>query len=138
MWLDVSRSRRSAAACKPLSLAPAIPLADERGVAALAEGELMRYLAEAAWYPTALLPSQGAQSEPVDADSTRATLTAGVGRQSKCDSRHSVATGLAQPVGEAMVDAMAVQPARMGQASTTPMVSDVAVNCRWQRGAEGW
>ena len=77
MWLDVSRSRRSAAACKPLSLAPAIPLADERGVAALAEGELMRYLAEAAWYPTALLPSQGARWQALDERSARATLSDG-------------------------------------------------------------
>jgi hypothetical protein len=34
----------------------------------------MRFLAEAAWYPTALLPSQGVQWEAVDERSARATL----------------------------------------------------------------
>jgi hypothetical protein len=32
---------------------------DMRGTGEVAEGELMRFFAEAAWYPTALLPSQG-------------------------------------------------------------------------------
>ena len=43
----------------------------------LAQGELMRFLAEAAWYPTALLPSQGVQWEAVDASQARATLRDG-------------------------------------------------------------
>ncbi len=43
----------------------------------VARGELMRYMAEAAWYPTALLPSQGMQWEPIDARSARATLVDG-------------------------------------------------------------
>ena len=34
-------------------------LADLRGGADMAQGELMRSFAEAAWYPAALLPSQG-------------------------------------------------------------------------------
>lgn len=42
-----------------------------------ARGELMRYLAETAWYPTALLPSQGVQWTAVDANSAHATLTDG-------------------------------------------------------------
>jgi hypothetical protein len=33
-------------------------LVDMRGGSDLAEGELMRFFAEAAWYPTALLPTQ--------------------------------------------------------------------------------
>jgi hypothetical protein len=41
----------------------------------LDEGELMRYLAEAPWYPTALLPSQGVIWQPVDDTQARATLT---------------------------------------------------------------
>lgn len=36
-----------------------ISVADLRGTPEMAQGELMRYLAEAPWYPTALLPSQG-------------------------------------------------------------------------------
>lgn len=43
----------------------------------LAAGELMRYLAEAAWVPTALLPSQGVRWEPVHERSARATLADG-------------------------------------------------------------
>ena len=41
----------------------------------MARGELMRYFAEAAWYPTALLPSQGVRWEAVDDTSAHATLT---------------------------------------------------------------
>ncbi len=40
----------------------------------LAEGELVRFFAEATWYPTALLPSQGVRWEEVDSRSARATL----------------------------------------------------------------
>jgi hypothetical protein len=43
----------------------------------LARGELMRFFAEAAWYPTALLPSQGVRWEAVDDSSAHATLTDG-------------------------------------------------------------
>ncbi len=45
-----------------------------RGPREVAEGELMRFFAEAAWYPTALLPSQGVRWEAVDDSSARATL----------------------------------------------------------------
>lgn len=54
-----------------------IPLVDLRGAGDVAEGELMRFFAEAAWYPTALLPSQGVRWEALDARSARATLTDG-------------------------------------------------------------
>jgi len=54
-----------------------VPLADMRGGADIAQGELMRFLAEAAWYPTALLPGQGVRWEAVDADQARATLADG-------------------------------------------------------------
>lgn len=53
-----------------------LPLANLRGTAELARGELMRFLAEAAWYPTALLPGRGLQWSPHDATSARAELTA--------------------------------------------------------------
>ncbi|HSK99142.1 MAG TPA: DUF6544 family protein [Rubrobacteraceae bacterium] len=43
----------------------------------VAEGELMRFVAEAAWYPTRLLPSQGVRWEAVDDRSAYATLTEG-------------------------------------------------------------
>jgi hypothetical protein len=48
-----------------------------RGGGDVAEGELMRFFAEAAWYPTALLPSQGVRWEAADDRSAYATLTEG-------------------------------------------------------------
>jgi hypothetical protein len=59
------------------SLLGLVTLADLRGTPELAQGELMRFLAEAAWYPTALLPSQGVRWAPVSDSSARATLTDG-------------------------------------------------------------
>lgn len=41
------------------------------------QGELLRYFAEATWYPTALLPSQGVRWEAINDTSARATLTDG-------------------------------------------------------------
>lgn len=52
-------------------------VADLRGGGELARGELMRFFAEAAWYPTALLPSQGVRWTAVDELSANATLTDG-------------------------------------------------------------
>jgi hypothetical protein len=52
-----------------------VTLADMRDTGgAVAQGELMRFFAEAAWYPTALLPSQGVHWECVDDHSAKATL----------------------------------------------------------------
>jgi len=53
------------------------PLADLHGDGEIARGELMRYFVEMAWYPTALLPSQGVQWDAVDEHSAKATLTDG-------------------------------------------------------------
>jgi len=50
-----------------------VPVADVRG-RGIAAGELMRFLAEAAWYPTALLPSQGVRWQAIDERSALATL----------------------------------------------------------------
>jgi hypothetical protein len=52
-------------------------VADIKGAPDLAEGELMRFFAEAAWVPTALLPSQGVRWEAVDEQSARATMSDG-------------------------------------------------------------
>ncbi|MFN3594937.1 MAG: DUF6920 family protein [Thiobacillaceae bacterium] len=54
-----------------------IPLAQMRNRDEVARGELMRFLAEAAWYPTALLPGQGIRWEPMDDATARATLVDG-------------------------------------------------------------
>ncbi|WP_200779097.1 DUF6920 family protein [Desulfonauticus submarinus] len=59
------------------SLFGLIPLAKSQGTTKMAKGELMRFLAEAAWYPTALLPTQGVCWHAVDNYSAKATLTDG-------------------------------------------------------------
>ncbi|MBU2644364.1 hypothetical protein KKI24_06615 [bacterium] len=57
-----------------VSLMGLIPIVEMRGTPEMAQGELMRFFAEAAWYPTALLPSQGVQWQSVNDSSARATL----------------------------------------------------------------
>ena len=52
-------------------------VADIDGGDEIARGEFMRFFAEAAWYPTALLPSQGVRWQAVDERSANATLTDG-------------------------------------------------------------
>ena len=52
-------------------------LANTRDTPAVNEGELIRYFAEGAWYPTALLPSQGVSWEAVDDTSAKAKMTDG-------------------------------------------------------------
>ncbi len=59
------------------SLLGLFTVVDMRGTGDVAEGELMRFFAEAAWYPTALLPSQGVSWEAVDDRSAHATLQEG-------------------------------------------------------------
>ena len=54
-----------------------VSMVNLRGTGEVAKGELMRFFAEAAWYPTALLPSQGVLWDPVDDHSARATLKDG-------------------------------------------------------------
>jgi hypothetical protein len=58
-------------------LAALIPVVDQRGTPEMAAGALSRYLGEAAWLPTALLPSAGVTWTPVDDATARATLTDG-------------------------------------------------------------
>lgn len=53
------------------------PLIDVEGTTDIDAGSLQRYLAEAAWLPTALLPEQGVAWTPLDDTSARATITAG-------------------------------------------------------------
>lgn len=50
---------------------------DLRGTPEVAEGELMRFLAEATWYPTVLLPSQGIGWEEAGERSALGTLSDG-------------------------------------------------------------
>ncbi|MBG1257732.1 DUF6920 family protein [Nostoc commune] len=59
------------------SLLGLVTLANVRGTPEANQGELMRFFAEAAWYPTALLPSQGVRWDAIDDTSARGTLTDG-------------------------------------------------------------
>ena len=59
------------------SLLGLFSLVNLRGMPEVAQGELMRFFAEAAWYPTALLPSQDVHWEGVNDRSARATLKDG-------------------------------------------------------------
>ena len=52
-------------------------VADVHGGGEIARGELMRFFAEMAWYPTALLPSQGVRWEAVDDRSANASIVDG-------------------------------------------------------------
>jgi hypothetical protein len=54
-----------------------VKVADARGGAEIAKGELLRYLGEAVWFPTALLPSAGVMWTALDDDSATATLSDG-------------------------------------------------------------
>ena len=54
-----------------------VTAADVRGTEEIALGELMRFFAEAAWYPTALLPSQGVVWTALNDHTARATMRDG-------------------------------------------------------------
>lgn len=54
-----------------------ITVGEFQGGKAMAEGELMRFLAEAVWYPTVLLPGHGVTWQSVDERSALATVTDG-------------------------------------------------------------
>lgn len=57
------------------ALAGVLTMVDQRGTPEMASGALLRYLAEAPWLPTALLPSAGVRWDPVDDSTARATLS---------------------------------------------------------------
>lgn len=61
--LDSYRDGRARGSVRLLS---ALSLAEETGDPRLDTGALFRYLAEAVWYPTALLPGPGLRWQPVD------------------------------------------------------------------------
>jgi hypothetical protein len=56
------------------ALLGAVKFANIRGTPEAAQGEFMRFVAEAAWYPTRMLPSQGATWQAVDDTSAKLTI----------------------------------------------------------------
>jgi hypothetical protein len=59
------------------SIAGLRTVAHAAGTPDMAEGALHRYLAEAVWFPTALLPSMGVEWTAIDDSTARATLRSG-------------------------------------------------------------
>lgn len=68
--VDMFKSGKGALRAKIFST---ITVADAQGPE-LDSGELMRYLAEATWFPTAFLPGQGIEWSPIDDHSALATI----------------------------------------------------------------
>lgn len=60
------------------SLAAVIPIVHQQGTSEMASSTLARYLAEAVWWPTALLPESGVRWDAIDDDRARASITDGV------------------------------------------------------------
>jgi len=73
------------------AVAGVVKLVDQSGTPGLAAGALLRYLAEGAWFPTALLPCEGVQWTAIDDSTARATLADGAVRVSM--DAHFAATG---------------------------------------------
>jgi hypothetical protein len=71
---DAYSARRGSTRASILGI---FPLVDVEGTPEMAAGALQRYLAEAAWFPTALLPGQGVGWTAVDEQTARATLADG-------------------------------------------------------------
>lgn len=58
-------------------IASTVPIVHQRGLTTLNTSALHRYLAEAVWFPTALLPGHGVSWEAIDDGAALATLTDG-------------------------------------------------------------
>ena len=57
------------------AVAGLLPVVNQHGTPEMAAASLQRYLAEAVWYPTALLPGDGLSWSAIDDTSARVTLT---------------------------------------------------------------
>ncbi|MEW6335305.1 MAG: DUF6544 family protein [Thermodesulfobacteriota bacterium] len=90
-----------------------VTLVEMRGTPEIAQGELMRFLAEAPWYPTALLPGQGVRWEAVDGTSAKATIRDGettVALLFRFDDQGLIASVRAEARGRAVGGAMIPTP----------------------------
>jgi len=70
--VDMYKSGEGALRGKVLST---LSVVDEGPDVEMNSGELLRYLAETVWFPTALLPSEGVKWTLIDGESARAALT---------------------------------------------------------------
>lgn len=70
------RDRYAAGSASMLAtMAGVIKVVDQEGTPGLASGALLRFIAEAAWLPTALLPSEGVRWSAIDDSTARATVS---------------------------------------------------------------
>lgn len=75
--LRIRDSYRDGDGSASISLGGVLPIDGADPSPELNEGELLRYLAEAVWYPTALLPSEGVAWDAVDDTTATATIEYG-------------------------------------------------------------
>jgi hypothetical protein len=75
--LEIHDLYRNGDGSAAISLFGVVPLGGADPSPELNEAELLRYLAEAVWYPTALLPSAGVQWTAIDEHTAEATLSHG-------------------------------------------------------------
>jgi hypothetical protein len=73
--VNVRDGYQGGAASIRASLLGMIPIVNTHGASELNAGALQRYLAEAVWFPTALLPGDGLTWQPLDNMTARASLT---------------------------------------------------------------
>lgn len=75
LHVNVQDSYVAGSGAARVALMSAFPVACEADVSELNSAALHRFLAEAPWYPTALLPGSGVMWEAIDGNSALATLT---------------------------------------------------------------
>lgn len=73
--VNVRDAYQGGAASMRASLLGMMPIVAAHGASELNASALQRYLAEAAWFPTALLPAHGLTWQPIDNMTARASLT---------------------------------------------------------------
>ncbi len=75
--VDVRDSYLAGAGSMRASIFGLFTMADAHDTPEMAKGALQRWLAEAPWFPTALLPSQGVRWTAIDDSTARATISDG-------------------------------------------------------------
>jgi hypothetical protein len=97
------------------ALSALVPVVNQHGTMMMATGELLRYLAEAAFFPTALLPRNGVSWTPLDDSTARVTLVDGSTTVS-CD------VGFGERNEIVRISAMRWYPAANGKSELTKWV----------------
>lgn len=77
LGVDVRDSYLGGAGAMRAAMLGLFTMADAHDTPEMATGALQRWLAEAPWFPTALLPSQGVRWTAIDDSTARATITDG-------------------------------------------------------------